>query len=139
MMVNFPTFVHLAKTSSDCHLSYEPLGILAPLKTLHYVQPCCLPSPYPTKLTALSNTVTDPPVVIENKDIQANSPATNATDTVALQWIHPQMPKCMRPTPPKLPALIHVASLPPPSQPQLPLAFNFESILTQTYSLVDAL
>jgi hypothetical protein len=39
MMVYSPTFVLSADTSSDCHLSYEPLGCLAPLDTLHYVQP----------------------------------------------------------------------------------------------------
>jgi hypothetical protein len=39
MLVCFPTFVLTVDMSSDCHLSYEPLGCCAPLDILHYVQP----------------------------------------------------------------------------------------------------
>jgi hypothetical protein len=46
MLVYFPWFVLLVDTSSNCHLSYEPLGWAAPLDTLHYVQPYCPPSLY---------------------------------------------------------------------------------------------
>ncbi len=46
MLVNFPWFVLSVDTSSDCHLSYKPLGRAAPLDTLHYMQLCCPPSLY---------------------------------------------------------------------------------------------
>ena len=35
--------------STDCHLSYEPLGKSAPLLSLHYVQPQCPPILYPAE------------------------------------------------------------------------------------------
>jgi hypothetical protein len=38
-LVYFPTFILSVNTLVDCHLSYEPLGSCAPLKTLHYAQP----------------------------------------------------------------------------------------------------
>ena len=66
MLVYFPSFVLLADTSSDCTLSYEPLGRLAPLSTLHYVQPRCRPSLYPSELTPSSNTVSTTPALIED-------------------------------------------------------------------------
>jgi hypothetical protein len=37
MLLYFLTFVLTVDTSSDCHLSYEPLGCCAPLDILHYV------------------------------------------------------------------------------------------------------
>jgi hypothetical protein len=48
MLVYFPTFVLSVDTSMDCHLSYEPLGHSAPLSTLHYVQPRCALTLYPS-------------------------------------------------------------------------------------------
>ncbi len=48
MLVYFPTFVLLVDTSRDCHLSYEPLGHSASLSTLHYVQPWCALTLYPS-------------------------------------------------------------------------------------------
>ena len=39
MCVYFPGVVLTVDTSSDCHLSYEPLGKTAALSSLHYVQP----------------------------------------------------------------------------------------------------
>jgi hypothetical protein len=64
MLVYFPSFVLSADTSSDCTLSYEPLGWSAPLSTLHYVQPRCRPSLYPSKLSPSSNTVSTTPALI---------------------------------------------------------------------------
>jgi hypothetical protein len=52
MLVCFPTFVLTVGTSSDCHLSYEPLGCCAPLDILHYVQPRCPPTLYPLELAS---------------------------------------------------------------------------------------
>lgn len=43
MHVYFPGVVLSVDMSTDCHLSYEPLGKSAPLSSLHYVQPRCAP------------------------------------------------------------------------------------------------
>ncbi len=52
MHVYFPGVVLTVDTSSDCHLSYKPLGKTAPLSSLHFVQPQCPPAVYPTKQSA---------------------------------------------------------------------------------------
>jgi hypothetical protein len=49
-LVYFPMFVLSIDTSVDCHLSYKSLGTSAPLNTLHYLQPRCPPSLYPSKV-----------------------------------------------------------------------------------------
>ncbi len=64
--VYFPTFILLVDTSSNCHLSYEPLGKSAPLRTLQYVQLCCAARLYPSKTLALSLATTPLPMVIED-------------------------------------------------------------------------
>ncbi len=51
--VYFPGVVLSIDTSTNCHLSYAPLGKSAPLSTLHYIQPRCTPTTYPTELSAL--------------------------------------------------------------------------------------
>jgi hypothetical protein len=50
--VYFPGVVLSVDMSTDCHLSYEPLGKSAPLLSLHYVQPRCPPVLYPAKSSA---------------------------------------------------------------------------------------
>ena len=61
MLVYFPSFVLSVDTSSDCHLSYEPLGTGASLDSLHYVQRRCSPSLYPSELPASRNaTISNP-------------------------------------------------------------------------------
>jgi hypothetical protein len=52
MHVYFPGVVLMVATSSDCHLSYEPLGKLTPLSSLCFIQPWCPPVVYPTKQSA---------------------------------------------------------------------------------------
>ena len=66
MLVYFPSFVLSVDTSSDCTLSYEPLGRSAPLYTLHYVQPRSAPQLYPSELSPSSNTVSKSPILIED-------------------------------------------------------------------------
>jgi hypothetical protein len=51
--VYLPRVVLSVNTSTDCHLSYVPLGKFTPLPTLHYVQPQCAPTTYPTEHSAL--------------------------------------------------------------------------------------
>jgi hypothetical protein len=53
MHVYFPGVVLTVDTSSDCHLSYEPLGKTSALSSLHYVQPRCPPVVYPSERSAL--------------------------------------------------------------------------------------
>ncbi len=52
MHVYFPGVVLSVDMSTDCHLSYEPLGKSAPLSSLHYVQPWCPPVLYPAESSA---------------------------------------------------------------------------------------
>ncbi len=76
MLVYFPSFVLSVNTSSDCTLSYEPLGRSAPLYTLHYVQPWSAPELYSSELSPSSNTVSKSPVLIEDDQLVSNfSPA----------------------------------------------------------------
>jgi hypothetical protein len=48
MHVYFPGVVLTDDTSLDCHLSYNPLGKMVPLSSLHFVQPPCPSAVYPT-------------------------------------------------------------------------------------------
>jgi hypothetical protein len=69
MHVYFPGLVLSVDTSTDCHLTYEPLGKSAPLSTLHYVQPRCPPTTYPDKNSAFRATTDSPaPVLVKNDD-----------------------------------------------------------------------
>jgi hypothetical protein len=70
MLVYFPTFVLSVDTSTNCHLSYEPIGCSAPLSTLHYVQPQCDPTLYPSEVSpSTCNTTPVPaPVLVADDD-----------------------------------------------------------------------
>ena len=69
MHVYFPGLVLSVDTSTDCHLTYEPLGKSAPLFTLHYVQPRCPPITYPDENSAFCATTVSPaPVLVKNDD-----------------------------------------------------------------------
>ena len=70
-LVYFPNFVLLVDTAVDSHLSFGPLGCLAPLSTLHYVQPHSPPAVHPyASLPALSTALPSPapPAIIEDDD-----------------------------------------------------------------------
>jgi hypothetical protein len=60
-LVYFPTFVLSVNMLVDCHLSYEPLGLCAPLETLHYAQPQCPPTYNPLELASASSTTIPSP------------------------------------------------------------------------------
>jgi hypothetical protein len=84
MLVYFPRFVLLVDTSSNCHVSYKPLCRAATLDTLHYVQPRCPPSLYPSEQPPLSCRVTHTPALIKDDssvmDVSSNAaPPTNPT------------------------------------------------------------
>ncbi len=66
MLVCFPWFVLLVDTLSDCHLSYEPLVKATLLDILHYVQPHCPSSLYPSETPPLSCTFSHTPAFIED-------------------------------------------------------------------------
>jgi hypothetical protein len=89
MLVYFPTFVLLVNTSTNCHLSYEPLGCNAPLSTLHYVQPWCAPTLYPSKVspsTCNAMAVPDPVFVADDDSsfIDAQPPPLHDNTTSIL-------------------------------------------------------
>ena len=83
MHVYFPGLVLSVDMSTDCHLSYEPLGKSVPLSSLHYVQPRCAPILYPDEgsafraSTGLSTSSklceSDAPVVIEDNSQRSDS------------------------------------------------------------------
>jgi hypothetical protein len=116
--VYFPTFVLLVDTSKDCHLAYKPLGRSTPLKTLHYVQPCCREREFSSHLAAKS-------LAIVKDDFRWHD------DSDALIWSYPQ-PKCISPTRPLSPML--VAATPSTGSPSAGL----ESVSTQLCSLADS-
>ena len=126
MLVYFPSFVLSADTSSDCTLSYEPLGRSAPLSTLHYVQPRCRPSIYPSELGPSSNTVSTSPALIED---DASVPApVSLTDTFAPPLDFPQMDSPLQ--------SITASVLPPsaPASPSPPVASPKPPVLLSTMS-----
>jgi hypothetical protein len=119
ILVYFPTLVLSIDTSKDCHLAFKSLEHSASLDTLHYVQPRCALSLYPSELA--SHTASKSTVVIED-----NSSASGASDE--LIWSYPQ-PKCPRPVQPLSP--VSVADTP------LPMA-TLDSVSAQLCSLADA-
>jgi hypothetical protein len=69
MHVYFPGLVLSVDTSTDCHLTYKPLGKSAPLSTLHYVQPRCPHTTYPDENSVFQATTVSPaPVLVKNDD-----------------------------------------------------------------------
>ncbi len=89
ILVYFPTFDLLVDTSKDCHLSFESLGWSAPLDSLHYVQPWCAPSLYPSEIA--SHSASKSPAIIKDDS------ASDGLDV--LTWHYPQ-PKCVLPNQP---------------------------------------
>ncbi len=146
MLVYFPSFVLSINTSSDCHLSYEPLGSSASLESLHYVQRRCSPSLYPSKLTVSHNAqVFSPgPAVISGDGSSDGSTAGGNDinfDEHGLIWVHPHMPKCVRP--PSSTSLVIIPdedSSPSPSSPSNPPppSFDFKSVSDHLHSLANA-
>ena len=117
MLVYFPSFVLSADTSSDCTLSYEPLGRSAPLSTLHYVQPRCRPSLYPSETSLSSTTVSTSPALIEDDGSVAAlvPPDSSSTPPVDLAKVASQLQSIaasvLPPPPPALPS--HPVTPPP--------------------------
>jgi hypothetical protein len=126
MLVYFPSFVLSADTSSNCTLSYEPLGRPALLSTLHYVQPRCRPSLYPSELGPSSNTVSMSPALIEDDALipASASPADPSAPPVDL----PQMASPLQ--------SITASVLPPsaPASPSPPVAPPKPPVLLSTMS-----
>jgi hypothetical protein len=94
MLVYFPLFVLSVNTSSDCHLFYKPLGRAAPLDTLHYVQPHCPPSLYPSEQPPLSCMVTHTLALIKDDSsaMGVSSSAAPLTDPTVVPLEPPPSP-----------------------------------------------
>jgi hypothetical protein len=146
MLVYFPSFVLSVDTSSNCHLSYEPLGSSALLESLHYVQRRYSPLLYPSELTASNNAKTCSP----GRDITPEDDSTDGCnegggdkdlDEDGLIWIHPHMLKCVRPAPSSSVGILpDDVSSPSTSSPSHlpPLSFDFKSVLDHLCSLANA-
>jgi hypothetical protein len=117
-MVYFPTFVYSIDTTTNCHLSYEPLGCSAPLSTLHYVQPRCAPSLYPSEVspsTCLA-TLAPAPVLVKDDDASfVDAPPTPLQDSLS-----------------GLPSISHPAVSPPGG-----LSLDISSLADQLRALAD--
>ncbi len=99
MHVYFPGVVLSVDTSTNCHLSYKPVGKLAPLSTLHYVQPRCPPTIYQDEGSAFwIKTDSSDPVFIEDDCamvVGMNPPAPVVIEpTPTLPLFHSIVPKC---------------------------------------------
>ncbi len=86
MLVYFPQVVLSVDMSSDCHLSYKPIGSGTPLDSLHYIPPHCLPTLYPSDQAASSNTATQStpsPVLVEDNTsmVAPSAPSTPPSDS----------------------------------------------------------
>jgi hypothetical protein len=125
ILIYFQTFILLVDTSKDCHLAYKTLGQSAPLNLLHYVQPQCPPSLYPSELpsNSASKQTSTNPVVIEDDSSHSTSPDE-------LVWCYPK-PKC--PTP--WPTPTSMAD----SLSHAPLLFDLSTVLDQLQSLAEAI
>jgi hypothetical protein len=66
--VYFPSFILSVYMSSDCHPTYESLGMSAPLPMLRYVQPQCAANLYLSEMLASSSAATPHPVLIKDED-----------------------------------------------------------------------
>ena len=126
MLVYFPSFVLSADTSSDCTLSYEPLSWSAPLSTLHYVQPRCRPSLYPSKISPSSHTVSsttalieDDPLVVDSDPPVAQSVPLPAPPSIDLSHIASQLRSIVASVVPSL-----VASSPLAAPPKTPVLLS---------------
>jgi hypothetical protein len=89
ILAYFPTFILLVDTTSDCHLSYEPLGWMVPLWNLHYIHPWCPPDLYHLEV--------DPSTCIVSHDLMTipNGPVLiedNSTDVTSLALVPPVLP-----------------------------------------------
>jgi hypothetical protein len=87
MHVYFPGVVLSVDTSTNCHLFYEPLGKLAPLSTLHYVQPRCPPTIYLDKDSAFW------------AKTDSSDPVLNEGDCTTVVRMNPPAPVVIEPTP----------------------------------------
>jgi hypothetical protein len=121
-LVYFPTFVLSVDTAVDCHLSFDTLSHSSLLHTLHYIQPRCPPSTYPSEFSPTLSVATpspdSPAVVDDDKDnvphscvavppIQFSSTTSNNIDMIALST-HLK----------DLADTVHCLTLPPPQPPQ---------------------
>jgi len=99
MHVYFPGVVLIVDMSTDCHLSYPPLGKSAPISILHYVKPRCAPTIYPSERPAFrassgsvpspSLPLPDDPAIIEDNTSLAGS---ELLPSPVPQWAPPVPP-----------------------------------------------
>jgi hypothetical protein len=96
--IYFPSFVISVDMSSDCHLTYESLGNLASLRSLHYVQPRCAATLYPSKTLASTLAFIPPVAIIEDKDGATDSGVSIADDPALLAPASPPVPPPLPPS-----------------------------------------
>ncbi len=105
-------------TLKDCHLAYKSLGLFASLDSLHYVQPQCSPSLYPSELSSTLAAMQVEHLLALIED-----------DSEALIWSYPQ-PKC-----PSTQLPMFMATSPS----QVPMTIYFSTVSKQLLSLSEAI
>ncbi len=83
MFIFFPSFIVKVNTDTNCHLSYEPIGRLASIAKLDYVQPIQAPSPSASTTAAMTPSAS---AVVEDEDDNDDDMPTYAASST---WILP--------------------------------------------------
>jgi hypothetical protein len=78
-LVYFPTFVLSVDTTINCHLSFEPFGRLAPLAILHYFQPWCPLTLYPSEVSPSLLMTTSSPAFLAVMEDDVSTTLPNMT------------------------------------------------------------
>ena len=125
ILVYFHSFVLTVDTSKDCHLAFESLGRSALLDILHYVQPRCALTLYPSKLA--SHTASTSPALVPAVVEDDSSASTEDEDVGnSLIWSYPQ-PKC--PAPPSRPSSpYHMSNSQPPLADLMSVSAQLKSL-----------
>jgi hypothetical protein len=123
ILVYFPSFVLTVGTSKDCHLAFESLGRSALLDTLHYVQPRCAPTLYPSELT--SHTASKSPTLPALVKVNSSVPMGDVN-----QDNHDNPPLTLAPPlPPSLPSQVN----------RQPPSATLESVSAKLKSLAESI
>ncbi len=127
MYIFFPSFIVEVNTTTDCHLSYKPIGWSSTMSSIDYVQPI-------QTCNSASTTVAippSPPAIIEDKDeSKADNKDVipdNVLPTYASHWLK------KLPTPPS--PTINLSLIPPPTYSVSLNALSREELIQRLYSV----
>ena len=126
MHVFFPTFILEVDTATDCHLEYRPLGRLARLPDLDYVQPTSISLQNTPARASTSRPDPPPPVTIKPDDAKV-APDDTIDITYASHW--PKRPPSPCPHP------VDISLLPPKQYTWSLLELDRDKLIRRLYTL----